>query len=55
MRGNNGKELNSLISTGGKGECSIFLGIFKASALLAEGYAVLRFIYKTYKNVDLGL
>lgn len=40
------------MSTGGKGEHTIFLAIFKDSVLLAKGYAVLGFIYKTYKNVD---
>lgn len=51
-RQHNRKELDSLISAGGKGEHNISLVIFKASVLLAQGYAVLWFIYKTYKNVD---
>jgi len=46
------EELTSLISTGGKGECSISSVIFKASVVLVKGYAVLWFIYKTCKNVD---
>ena len=40
------------MSTGGKGERTIFLAIFKDSVLLAKGYALLGLIYKTYKNVD---
>lgn len=52
VRRYNGKERISLIPTGGKGECSIFIAIFKDFVLLAKGYAMLWFICKTNKNVE---